>query len=125
MNAIDIYTTDAKIGHLGLRVADDLSYFPRYDAAGLYRCMYEHNLRAMGGTRRLRRSINEAAMIAMNASRQTRRLAFSMIARDHLAGTAVAGAQRGLWAKLFGPTCCASPCGIFGSSPRRSAWRRS
>ena len=38
VDVIDIYTTDAKIGHLGLRVlTDDKAYFPRYDAVLLYR----------------------------------------------------------------------------------------
>jgi osmoprotectant transport system permease protein len=38
VDVIDIYTTDAKIGHLGLRVlADDAGHFPRYDAVLLYR----------------------------------------------------------------------------------------
>ncbi|MGS0759223.1 glycine betaine ABC transporter substrate-binding protein, partial [Roseateles sp. GG27B] len=37
-DVIDIYTTDAKIDHLGLRVlVDDGNYFPRYDAVVLYR----------------------------------------------------------------------------------------
>ena len=38
VDAIDIYTTDARIGELGLRVLrDDRGYFPRYDAVVLYR----------------------------------------------------------------------------------------
>ena len=37
-DVIDIYTTDAKIAHLGLFVLkDDVEYFPRYDAVVLYR----------------------------------------------------------------------------------------
>src|SRR6185369_16539880 len=38
VDAIDIYTTDAKIERLGIRVLeDDAGYFPRYDALFLYR----------------------------------------------------------------------------------------
>ena len=38
VDVIDIYTTDAKIDHLGLTVLDDdRGYFPRYDAVVLYR----------------------------------------------------------------------------------------
>ena len=38
IDAMDIYTTDARIGRMGLRVLqDDLGYFPRYDAMLLYR----------------------------------------------------------------------------------------
>jgi hypothetical protein len=38
VDAIDIYSTDAKIRQYGLRVLDDdKHYFPRYDAVLLYR----------------------------------------------------------------------------------------
>src|SRR5438552_10101587 len=38
IDVMDIYTTDAKIGKLGLAVLeDDKRYFPRYDALVLYR----------------------------------------------------------------------------------------
>ncbi len=38
VDVIDIYSTDAKIGKLGLAVLeDDLNYFPRYEAVILYR----------------------------------------------------------------------------------------
>ena len=38
VDAIDIYTTDAKIARLGMRVlADDRGFFPRYDAVVLHR----------------------------------------------------------------------------------------
>ncbi len=38
VDAIDVYSTDAKIDRYGLTVlADDRNYFPRYDAVLLYR----------------------------------------------------------------------------------------
>ncbi|CAN5771455.1 glycine betaine ABC transporter substrate-binding protein [soil metagenome] len=118
--ATDIYTTDAKIGQLGLRVLqDDRNYFPRYDAVVLYKLDVPQRfpaqwaaMQALGG------SIDEAAMIAMNARAELNGVAFDVIARDHLraagaAGVAVAAgtpkpsapdaSTRGFWAKLFGP----------------------
>ena len=90
VDAIDIYTTDAKIEHLGLRVLqDDAGYFPRYDALVLYRLDVPERfpqawaaLRALGGT------IDEASMIRMNARAELQGLGFDAIAREYLAGSA-------------------------------------
>ncbi|MDP1740799.1 glycine betaine ABC transporter substrate-binding protein [Polaromonas sp.] len=115
VDVIDIYTTDAKIGHLGLRVlTDDKAYFPRYDAVLLYRLDVPQRFpKAWAALQKLEGSINETAMIAMNARAELKGVAFDVIARDHLtakAGGASAAAsttqdagQRGFWAKLFGP----------------------
>jgi len=134
VDVIDIYTTDAKIGHLGLRVlTDDKAYFPRYDAVLLYRLDVPQRFpKAWAALQKLEGSINETAMIAMNARAELKGVAFDQIARDHLAnvaptlgtgvsslppegahsalgrpggGTTVASdpGQRGFWAKLFGP----------------------
>jgi osmoprotectant transport system permease protein len=113
--ATDIYTTDAKIGQLGLRVLqDDRNYFPRYDAVVLYKLDVPQRFPAQwAAMQALEGSINEAAMIAMNARAELNGVAFDVIARDHLraAGAAAAGAARpaapdasarGFWAKLFG-----------------------
>ncbi len=110
VDVIDIYTTDAKIGHLGLRVLkDDKAYFPRYDAVLLYRLDVPTRFpQAWAALQKLAGSIDENAMIAMNARAELQGVAFDVIARDHLAakagGTAVSDSgQRGFWAKLFGP----------------------
>jgi osmoprotectant transport system permease protein len=116
VDVIDIYTTDAKIGQLGLRVLqDDLAYFARYDAVLLYRLdVPERFPLAWAALQKLGGSIDEKAMIAMNARAELQGVAFDVIARDHLASksdaattaTASAGTdsgQRGFWAKLFGP----------------------
>lgn len=107
IDVMDIYTTDAKIGHLGLRVLeDDGGYFPRYDAVVLYRLDVPQRFpaawRALQG---LAGSIDEREMIAMNARAELDSVPFERIASDHLAGrTTTAGqAPRGLAAKLFGP----------------------
>jgi osmoprotectant transport system permease protein len=111
IDVIDIYTTDAKIGHLGLRVlTDDRAYFPRYDAVLLYRLDVPTRFpQAWAALQKLSGSIDENAMIAMNARAELQGVAFDVIARNHLAtkagGTSAANdsSQRGFWAKLFGP----------------------
>ena len=105
IDVIDIYTTDAKIGHLALTVlADDGAYFPRYDAVVLYRLDVPQRfpaawtaLQAQAGR------IDEAAMIAMNARAELQSVAFDVIAREHLQGSSKTAEKRGFWAKLFGP----------------------
>ncbi len=112
VDVIDIYTTDAKIKALGLCVLrDDLGYFPRYDAVLLYR---EHlprrHPRAWAALRELAGSIDENAMIAMNARAELDGVPFETIARDWLAARQRGAVPpqpgaggRGFWAKLFGP----------------------
>ena len=110
IDVIDIYTTDAKIDHLGLRVlADDRAYFPRYDAVLLYRLDVPARFpQAWAALQKLEGRIDERAMIGMNARAELQSVAFDTIARDFLAtaagGTAAPeGATRGFMAKLFGP----------------------
>jgi osmoprotectant transport system permease protein len=106
IDVMDIYTTDAKIAHLHLAVLqDDLGYFPRYDALVLYRLDVPQKFpQAWAAMRRLEGTIDEQAMIAMNARAELEGVAFDAIARDHLAGRGNASAPRsGFVAKLFGP----------------------
>ena len=126
VDAIDIYTTDAKIDALGLRVlVDDQHYFPRYDAVLLYRLdVPTRHPQAWAALQTLEGRVNEAMMIAMNARAELQGVAFDVIARDQLATLALApatasptitastataartdkdAAQRGFWAKLFAP----------------------
>ncbi len=105
VDVIDIYTTDAKIEHLGLRVLDDdASYFPRYDAVVLYRLDVPQRFpKAWAALQTLSGSVNEKTMIAMNARAELNSVAFDVIARDHLAGragSALAGSS--FWGRLFG-----------------------
>jgi len=105
IDVIDIYTTDAKIDHLGLRVlADDRKYFPRYDAVLLYRADLPTRLpKAWAALQLLEGRIDERAMIAMNARAELQGEAFDVIARNFLAGGKAEGnASRGFMAKLFG-----------------------
>ena len=120
IDVIDIYSTDAKITHLGLRVlADDRAYFPRYDALLLYRLDLPTRWpAAWAALQKLEGRIDEGAMIAMNARAELQGVAFEVIARDHLAGKTTTSLatkadsntpqqpdpeRRGFWAKLFGP----------------------
>ncbi len=86
VDVIDIYTTDAKIAHLGLRVLkDDKAYFARYDAVLLYRLDVQQRFpQAWAALQKLSGSIDENAMIAMNARAELQGVAFDVIARDHL-----------------------------------------
>lgn len=113
VDVIDIYTTDAKIDRLGLRVlTDDRAYFPRYDAVVLYRLDIPTRWpAAWAALQKLEGRIDEHAMIAMNARAELQGVAFDAIARDFLArgaagakaGAAGSDGSRGFVAKLFGP----------------------
>ena len=108
IDVMDIYTTDAKIGHLKLAVLrDDQNYFPRYDALVLYRLdVPQRYPQAWAALQKLQGSIGEDAMIAMNARAELEGASFDAIARDHLAGPGAAvrdASRRGLVDKLLGP----------------------
>ena len=106
VDVIDIYTTDAKIEHLGLRVLDDDAlYFPRYDAVVLYRLdVPQRFAQAWAALQGLSGSVSEKTMIAMNARAELNSVAFDVIARDHLADRAGSNqGARDFWSKLFGP----------------------
>jgi osmoprotectant transport system permease protein len=87
IDVMDIYTTDAKINHLGLRVlADDKQYFPRYDAVVLYRLdAAQKHPAAWAAIQKLEGRISEARMIAMNAQAELQSQPFDAIARQFLA----------------------------------------
>jgi osmoprotectant transport system permease protein len=122
VDAIDIYSTDAKIDKYGLTVlVDDRQYFPRYDAALLYRADLPQRLpRTWEALRRLEGGIDDAAMRRMNAAAELENKDFASVAAGFLSRRAGAtgGAQIGtaatsasaapasgqdLWHKLFGP----------------------
>ena len=69
IDATDIYTTDAQIARLGLRVLeDDRQFFPRYDAVWLYRLdLPLHDARAYAAMLRLTGVIDQERMIRANA----------------------------------------------------------
>jgi osmoprotectant transport system permease protein len=104
-DVIDIYSTDAKIAHLGLRVLqDDGAYFPRYDAVVLYRLDVPQRFPdAWRALQELSGRIDESAMIAMNAKAELEGKNFEVIAAEHLSPSPKTVADTtGFWGKLWG-----------------------
>jgi osmoprotectant transport system permease protein len=124
VDVIDIYSTDAKIGKYGLAVlADDRNYFPRYDAVLLYRAELPQRLpKTWAALQTLEHSIDEAAMIRMNAAAELDGRDFASIGAafvaQHASSTvaqqpsSAAGAQ-GARAPASGSTPAAVPPGGF------------
>jgi osmoprotectant transport system permease protein len=112
-DVIDVYTTDARIASLELRLlADDAHYFPRYDAVLLHRADLPVRLpRTWAALTRLQDRIDDAAMRRMNAAAELEHQTFAQVAQAFLAGTlaaprtaaTAAPAARGWLGPLFGP----------------------
>ncbi len=115
VDAIDIYSTDAKVEKYGLSVLeDDRKYFPRYDAVLLYRADLPQRLpKTWAAVARLEGTIDDASMRRMNAAAELEGKDFATIAAGFLArppgasvNAATAARASGLddfWRKLFGP----------------------
>jgi osmoprotectant transport system permease protein len=111
VDAIDIYSTDAKIDKYGLTVlADDRNYFPRYDAVLLYRADLPQRLpKTWAALERLAGTIDDAVMRKMNAAAELEGKDFAAVAVDFLAlrpgaaQPAKAATATDFWTKLFGP----------------------
>jgi len=86
VDAIDIYSTDAKIDKYGLAVlADDRKYFPRYDAVLLYRADLPQRLpKTWEALKHLEGSIDDAAMRRMNAAAELDHKDFATVAASFL-----------------------------------------
>ncbi|CAM3743540.1 glycine betaine ABC transporter substrate-binding protein [Bordetella bronchialis] len=140
-DVIDIYTTDAKIDALGLRILDDdLKYFPRYDAVVLYRLdVPRRHPEAWAAMQALAGTIDEHAMIAMNARAELDGAPFDIIARERLAtadagtpsaaGTTSAAGAAGGSAGAAGAAAAAQPARygfwnkLLGPDLGRLAWQ--
>jgi osmoprotectant transport system permease protein len=82
VDVIDVYSTDAKLGRLGLTVLeDDRRFFPAYDAVVLMRASVDPAPLA-----RLAGSIDVATMIAMNAEVELDGRSFAETAKKFIAG---------------------------------------
>jgi osmoprotectant transport system permease protein len=104
VDVIDVYSTDAQIARLHLRVLrDDKSFFPRYDAVLLMRA----DLDAAPLERALAGRLDEQTMIALNAAVEMDHLPFAEAARRFLDGAGVGSAkasrQGGFIDRLFAP----------------------
>jgi len=95
IDAIDIYSTDAKIRRFQLRVLEDTRHvFPRYDAVIVYRLDVPQRFpAAWQALQQLSGRIGVAAMIDMNASAEIDGASFADIARRFLAGHDAAPGQ--------------------------------
>ncbi len=104
IDVIDIYSTDAKIGKLGLRVLqDDGNYFPRYDAMLLYRLdLPERFPQAWTALRKLEGTIDNQRMIALNAAVEIDGKSFANVAADFLHPQQTASRRTSFVDKLFG-----------------------
>ena len=88
VDVIDVYSTDAKLGRLGLRVLeDDRAFFPKYDAVLLMRAGVDS-----GPLQRLAGAIDAPAMIAMNGEVELDGRSFAETAARFLAGRGPASA---------------------------------
>jgi len=118
VDAIDIYSTDAKLDKYGLTVLeDDRKYFPRYDAVLLYRADLPQRLpKTWAALAKLEGTIDDASMRRMNAAAELENKDFATVAANFLArqsaapvsagastSSANAGAFDDFWRKLFGP----------------------
>ncbi|WP_354684029.1 glycine betaine ABC transporter substrate-binding protein [Cupriavidus necator] len=112
VDAIDIYSTDAKIRKYKLRVLeDDRHYFPRYDAVVVYRLDVPQRFpQAWQALQKLAGRVSADDMIAMNAAAEIDGQPFNAIARAFLAGTTGQAQAAGntvprstLASALFGP----------------------
>ena len=98
VDVIDVYSTDAKIGRLKLRVLrDDRGFFPRYDAVLLMRAALDPKARA--ALEPLAGRLDEATMIALNAEVEIDGRSFAEVARGFVSrqggNTAAAQASAG------------------------------
>src|SRR5205807_6662212 len=86
IDAMDLYSTDAKIKLYDLQVlADDRHYFPNYDAVVLYRAVLESRLpQVVQEWRRLEGRISEADMQEMNSQVESKKMAERLVAADFL-----------------------------------------
>ena len=110
VDLIDVYSTDAQIGRLKLRVLkDDRAFFPRYDALLLMRSTLP--AQALAALAPLEGRIDEATMIALNAAVEIDGRPFADVARGFVeqsapsASPAPAGpaARPGLIAQILAP----------------------
>ena len=94
VDVIDVYTTDAQISRLKLRLlADDRRYFPRYDAVILYRLdLPRRHPQAWAALQTLAGRIDEVAMREMNGRAEIDGVPFASIAAGFVAGSGTMGA---------------------------------
>ena len=115
VDVIDIYTTDAKLDKYQLTVlADDLKFFPRYDAVLLYRADVPARFpKAWAALAQLEGRLDDAAMRRLNAAAELEGKDFAAIASAWLSARGVqargttsasdSAMRPTLWQLLFAP----------------------
>jgi osmoprotectant transport system permease protein len=112
IDAMDVYSTDAKIVRYGVRVLDDdQRFFPPYDAVVLYRLDFPSRFpKTWAALQSLENRIDTPAMARMNAAAELDGRPFSKVAADFLDGASAArprgdaAAERSSFLSvLFGP----------------------
>jgi osmoprotectant transport system permease protein len=104
LDAIDLYSTDAKITRYGIAVlADDKGFFPAYEAVLLYRADAPRRFpAAFTAFARLEGRIDEPRMRRMNAAAELEGRSFAQAARLLEDAAPRRAAARGFLALLFG-----------------------
>jgi osmoprotectant transport system permease protein len=104
VDAIDLYSTDAKIERYGIAVLeDDRHFFPRYDAVLLHRIETPSRfVRAWSAIERLAGRIDAATMIRLNARAEIDKRDFASVAAQFL-GKEGKGRPRSLMEAIFAP----------------------
>jgi osmoprotectant transport system permease protein len=118
VDVIDIYSTDAKLDKYQLMVlADDLGFFPRYDAVLLYRGDLPTRFpQAWAAMQKLAGRIDDATMRHLNALAELEGRDFGQVAAEWMATQTSAGSAPAprtqpagrveapsLWARIFAP----------------------
>ncbi len=105
IDVMDVYTTDAKIGRYKLRVLeDDRKFFPAYDAVLLYRADLPQRLpRTWAALSKLRGSLDETRMIALNAAAELDGKSFNDVAKGFLGDAKSPTRGGGFLSRLFAP----------------------
>ena len=125
VDAIDLYSTDAKIARYGIRVLeDDRRYFPRYDALFLHRIdTPAKHPRAWAAVAALQGRLDEATMIRLNGRAELDGRDFASVAAEFL-GAERSCSRAGVWRRCS-PRISAGCSGehvalVLGSLPPRS-----
>ena len=103
IDAMDLYTTDAKIERYAIvALEDDRNFFPAYDAVLLYRADAPARFRKeFEALRSLEQRIDARTMVRLNARAELDKVAFADVAREYLG--ARVERRTGFWAALAAP----------------------
>ena len=103
VDVMDAYTTDAMLKRFPLRLlADDLGYFPAYEAMLLYRSDVPQRFpKTWLALQSLQNAISAPAMISMNSQAEQEKVGFSHIAQDFLTETKAHRAPRNFLSVMF------------------------